>query len=224
MARPARSDAADPERPPRRRRWRGAAILLGILALVVAALGGTYAWAQTQYYVGAAGNQVVVYRGVNAAVGPLKFNRIAKRTSLRVTDLNPSVQSQVRSGITADSRSDADRIVQRLQGEQKPLCRPVATSSPSATSATTPSVTGSPAPTSGSGSTGRTASAAHSTPRSRIASGTTGSSRGAPAALPTVHASATAAAGTTGAASSPTDSGPAPTSGTSGSSDCRRTS
>ena len=92
--------------------------------MIAAALGGTYAWAQTQYYVGKAGTEVAIYKGVNASFGPLKFSEVYENTDLKLDDLNPSWQAQVESGITAKSESDARNIVQRLHGELKPLCRP----------------------------------------------------------------------------------------------------
>ncbi|MGH8861133.1 MAG: PP2C family protein-serine/threonine phosphatase [Jatrophihabitantaceae bacterium] len=120
----------------RKRRWKGPVIVAGILALIVAALGGTYAWAQTQYYVGRAGNEVAIYQGVNAAFGPIKFSEVYRNTDLKLDDLNPSWRSQVESGITASSKGDAVRIVQRLHDERKPICKPASTASPSPTPST----------------------------------------------------------------------------------------
>ncbi len=244
IARPARADPAEPERPRNRRRWRGLIILLGVLALIAAGLGGTYAWAQTQYYVGVAGPDVAVYRGVNAAVGPIRFSRVEQRTALKVDDLNPSVQSQVRSGIPANDRGDADRIVRRLHDQRKPPCRPVgATASPSA------SPSGSPA-TGSSGTAGSTPSASRriAGTRTRAVTATrratrpvtatsvarrgTRAVRSARTAAPArVTTSAAATAGrSTGPATSSTaparTASAAPTGATTGgsSSDCRRTS
>jgi protein phosphatase len=200
-------------------------LLLAFIALCAAALGGTYAWAQTQYYVGVADDHVAVYRGVNAAVGPLKFNRVAERTTLKVSDLNPSVQSQVRSGIPANNRTDADRIVRRLHDEQKPVCRPVAATS------STPSTTG--------GATGTRSSTAHGS-ASRTASATANARTtgrvSRPARPASVLRSATRAATTasarhsatpsTAAAPTSTPSAGTPASSTGGgaSTDCRKTS
>jgi serine/threonine protein phosphatase PrpC len=108
--------------PPRRRRWKTPAIIFGILILIVAALSGTYAWAQTQYYVGKAGTEVAIYKGVNTSFGPLKFSEVYENSDLKLDDLNPSWRSQVQSGITAKSKADARRIIKRLRGEQQPVC------------------------------------------------------------------------------------------------------
>jgi serine/threonine protein phosphatase PrpC len=135
-----------PEQPPaqaavpRKRSWKTPAILLGILVLIAAALGGVYAWAQTQYYVGKAGTEVAIYRGVNSAFGPLKFSEIYQNTDLKIDDLNPAWQAQVEAGITAKSEADAKQIVKRLFGERKPICGPTPSPTASASSpAPTPS-------------------------------------------------------------------------------------
>ena len=93
--------------------------MLGILVLIAGGLGGTYAWAQTQYYVGEAGSEVAIYRGVNASFGPLKFSEVYKNTDLQLDDLTPSARDQVLSGITAQNADDAQNIVDRLMKELK---------------------------------------------------------------------------------------------------------
>jgi PPM family protein phosphatase len=147
----------------RRRRWKTPALIVGVLVLIVLALGGTYAWAQTQYYVGKAGDEVAIYRGVNASFGPLKFSEVYRNTDLNLDDLTPAVRSQVESGITARSLSDARHIVTRLHGELKPLCPTLPSTVPSESmSAPASSAPSSPAATSRSRS-----AAASGTPRAR---------------------------------------------------------
>ena len=159
-----------PQAPaPRKRRWGIAALLvLAILVLVGGGLGATYAWAQTQYYVGRAGAEVVIFRGVHASFGPLKFSEVYENTDLKMADLNPSWRSQVESGITAKNELDAHHIVTRLHDERLPLCKPKSTTqSPSPTptpaqtrTASAPKSTGS---TSGSRSTARRSASASAT-------------------------------------------------------------
>src|SRR6476469_8944017 len=122
MARPVRAPSKPAEPAKRRGRWKTPAIIIGILLLIFGALGGTYAWAQTQYYVGRAGDEVALYQGVNASFGPIKFSEVYRNTDLRMSDLNSAWRSQVESGITASSKSDAIRIVERLHHETLPLC------------------------------------------------------------------------------------------------------
>ena len=147
---------------PHRNRWRTPLVIAAVLALIFGGMGGTYAWAQTQYYVGKAGDEVAIYRGVNASFGPIKFSEVNENTDLTLSDLVPSWRSQVLSGITASSKADAERIVRRLHDEQVPLCSSLIP--PPVTITPTPSPTpSSPAGTSAKPST-RT-STAHSTAR-----------------------------------------------------------
>jgi serine/threonine protein phosphatase PrpC len=141
MSRPARPAATTETPKGKRRRWRTPLILLGILVLIAAGLGGMYAWAQTQYYVGKAGAEVAIYKGVNTSFGPLKFSEVYENTDLKLDDLNPSWQAQVESGITAKSESDARSIVARLNGELKPLCPPKTTPTAPPTASASPSPT-----------------------------------------------------------------------------------
>jgi protein phosphatase len=141
MARPAPAEVTEPTATKRKWSWRPWLLVLGILALIVAALGGTYAWTQSQYFVGHAGANVAIFRGVNTEFGPLKFFNIYRVTDLPVADLNPSVRSQVHDGITASSKGEAEHIVRNLRDQQLPACRPTPSPSSSglATSASTSS-------------------------------------------------------------------------------------
>jgi protein phosphatase len=144
ISRPRKPPAAQTE-PPKRRRWRGLVIALVVLLVIGGGLGGTYAWAQTQYYVGRAGAEVAIYRGVNASFGPIKFSEVYENTDIKLSDLTPSARDQVVSGITAHDKADARRIVRRLHGEVKPDCPttlPSGSTTPP-TPSTTPSTTAS---------------------------------------------------------------------------------
>ncbi|WP_375477987.1 PP2C family protein-serine/threonine phosphatase [uncultured Jatrophihabitans sp.] len=126
MARPAGQTAnrtragAEPARA--RRSWRPWLLIAAIVLLIAAALGGTYAWTQTQYFVGRAGADVAIYRGVNTEFGPLKFFTVYKVTDVRLSDLSSSVRGQVVDGIAAGSRADANGIVNNLQSSQVAGC------------------------------------------------------------------------------------------------------
>src|SRR6478672_3519758 len=57
MSRPqvARAEPAEPSQERRKRSWRPWVITAAVIVLLIAALAGTYAWTQTQYFVGRAG-------------------------------------------------------------------------------------------------------------------------------------------------------------------------
>jgi protein phosphatase len=93
-----------------------------ILAVLIGGLAGAYALTQTYYFVGRDGTEVAIFRGVNTQIGPLKFFNVYKNTDLMISDLNPSVRSQVNDGITANNKQDAAHIVQNLHGQLLPLC------------------------------------------------------------------------------------------------------
>jgi protein phosphatase len=129
-------------------------IAAAVVILLVAALAGTYAWTQSQFFVGRAGADVAIYRGVNTEFGPLKFFTVYKVTDLTVAELNSSVRGQVEEGITARNQADAESIVRNLR-EQKaaptsaaPCATPTPTPTPTVASTTAGAqVTSTPPPT-----------------------------------------------------------------------------
>jgi PPM family protein phosphatase len=139
-----------PEQSRPRRRWR---LVLGLLALLVIIAGGGYglwSWTQAQYFVGAEGQQVAVYRGVNSSVGPVHLFSVVDTNPMRLDDLVQVARRQVQDGIPADNRAEAEEIIARLNAQQKPLCpTPTPTPSPAPTrpgTRPTPSRTPSPTP------------------------------------------------------------------------------
>jgi serine/threonine protein phosphatase PrpC len=97
----------------RRGGWlaRVAAIVTGIVVLVaLLAVGGWFLLSQ-QYYVGLDDEQVVIYRGVDATLGPFELARIAERTQLGADEVPAWYRSALEDGVTAADLSDARRIV-----------------------------------------------------------------------------------------------------------------
>jgi protein phosphatase len=186
ISRPIATPAAAAEEPRRRRRrWATPAIIVAILVFIVAALGGTYAWAQTQYYVGRAGNEVAIYQGVNASFGPIKFSELYRNTDIKMSDLYPAFQAQVESGITARSKGDAVRIVQRLHDERLPICTPK-----TATPSTTPSTSAPASPSSSVTARASTTSTASPSPRPRTSGARSAGAIAATRPRTTAHAGA----------------------------------
>jgi serine/threonine protein phosphatase PrpC len=132
---------ADPEelryapREPRGGRWRRGAVVLLVLLLVAAVAGFLgYRWSQDQYYVASYDGRVAIFRGVQADIPGLKMHRVADVSDITIESLPDFPTEQVASGISAESLSDAHRIVSRLTSLAKvcptPKPSPTASSSP----------------------------------------------------------------------------------------------
>jgi len=116
-----------------RRHWyrRGAVIVAALVLLGVAITGSTL-WVRHQYYVSEQGNVVVVFRGVNGSLLGWRFSTFEETscagntdcTPMRVSDLQPAAQNQVRAGIKVTSLADARTVVQRLSAQLLPPCPP----------------------------------------------------------------------------------------------------
>jgi len=132
----------------RPRHWgRRIIALVLLLALLGAGGAGAWAWSQQQYYVGAADQQVAIYRGLPQDVGPIKTSRLYRSEDIPLEDLPAYQRERVRSEIPASGLSDAQRIVTTLR-EQAEICR-AATSTPTPTSTASSSAaatTATPAP------------------------------------------------------------------------------
>lgn len=132
-ARPQPEDTV-PDQPVRTRRRRLRWAFGAVLALIVLGGGafGLWRWTQAQYFVGAEGDRVAVYRGIDTAIGPVHLYSLVDTSPMRLDDLVQVARRQVQDGITADNRAAADRIIANLNNQQKPLC-PTATPTPSPT-------------------------------------------------------------------------------------------
>jgi protein phosphatase len=104
-------------RPSWGRRIGGALLLFVPLVLVLAiAVGGVGWYARRSYYVGFAGNQVVIYKGVPGGV--LGWDpTIDETTGLRGSQLSRLDHDRVAAGAARGSLADAQRFVARLQAD-----------------------------------------------------------------------------------------------------------
>ncbi len=136
-------------RPPRRFTWLRRAAGLALVAVLVAliAIAG-YKWTQSQYYVANDGEQVAIFRGVEADVPGINMHRVEELSDLRLDDLPTYNARQVSDGISADDLVDARGIVSRLK--RLVVCPEPTTPSPS----TSPSPSSSPSPSRGAGAAG----------------------------------------------------------------------
>lgn len=98
----------------------GLAVVVALLAVV--AVGG-YAWWSRQYFVGATGSEVAVFRGVSGTVAGLHLSSVHDRLGVPLTQLPGYEQRRVEAGIDADSLPDARRIAARLRQEVLPTAQ-----------------------------------------------------------------------------------------------------
>ncbi|MCL6422483.1 protein phosphatase 2C domain-containing protein [Brachybacterium sp. JHP9] len=137
----------DEEEPPRRSIWP-AIMTIGLLgAVIIGGLWAAYAWSQQQYYVGADGANVAIFKGLPQDLGPISLSEPVERTDITVASLPTVTRQQVASTIAADDLPGARSIVERLRS-QVPQPLPTASPSPAATESASPSDPASTAPAS----------------------------------------------------------------------------
>lgn len=106
----------------RRARNRRIAWLVGIALIAIAiilALFIGYRWTQTLYYVGADGQNVAIYRGVQQNLGPFSLHSVYEKQSIRLSDLPSYTRKTVEDTISANDLKDAENIVKRLSDAAK---------------------------------------------------------------------------------------------------------
>ncbi|MGI8434208.1 MAG: PP2C family protein-serine/threonine phosphatase [Nocardioidaceae bacterium] len=116
-------DETDPEqlryapRAPQRLRWLRRAVILAVVLAVAAGAGKIgYDWSQRQYYVASDGDQVAIYRGVQAGLPGLTLHHVYENQPLTLSELPTYRRSQVLEGMEAGDLNDARTIVATLQG------------------------------------------------------------------------------------------------------------
>lgn len=142
--------------PRKGRSRRRTGIVVAILALVLAIVGGswgTYAYAQTRYYVGAAGmptggNEVAIFRGVKGDLLGFPLNTVLERSGIGVNDLPVSWATQVTNTIPIrDGGLEAARqTVEELRTKSQ-KCIQQRKDRAAATQSPTPTPTPPPTPT-----------------------------------------------------------------------------
>ncbi len=93
------------------------AILFGILVLVGLLAGGAYFLLSQEYFVGLDDDQIVIYQGIDAEIGPLDLARVVERTDLSADDVQPWFRSRLEEGVPAAGLTDARSIVETLREE-----------------------------------------------------------------------------------------------------------
>jgi PPM family protein phosphatase len=101
----------DDERRSTRSLGRIAGILFAtVLLLGLAFFGGRFLLDRS-YFVGLDGDDVVIFQGIDADVGPVSLSRVFERTDLRVDEVASYYRSSLEDGRPATDLADARRIV-----------------------------------------------------------------------------------------------------------------
>ncbi|MFM9919432.1 Stp1/IreP family PP2C-type Ser/Thr phosphatase [Lacisediminihabitans sp. H27-G8] len=103
----------------RRRRITWLVGIIVIVALLASALFVGYRWSQSLYYVGADGQTVAIYRGIQQDLGPITLHSIYSETSVRLEDLPSYTRKTVVDTISASDLADAKAIIKRLTNASK---------------------------------------------------------------------------------------------------------
>ncbi|HEU4546308.1 MAG TPA: protein phosphatase 2C domain-containing protein, partial [Microlunatus sp.] len=136
-----------PGPPARRPIIRTLLVGLAILLVAAAGLGAGYAWTRTQYFVGAAGDQVAIYQGLPDGIPGLQLAQVYEVQDLPVASLPPYYQAQVTAGIEVASVEAARVTVEQLREMARRCAQP--TPSPRPTTTTTSKPTATPSTTTG---------------------------------------------------------------------------
>jgi len=120
-------DEDDFEKPGKpRKALKRTAIAVAVLAVIGGGLYGGYTWTQTQYYVGAKGDHVAVYRGIDQKLVGLSLSRVHKdRTDIPLKYLPSYQQKQVQDTIALSSLNQADDKADAL-AQQASVCKKIA--------------------------------------------------------------------------------------------------
>lgn len=145
--------------PPSKRRWQRPLLLsLVVLLIIAAGTAAGYAWTRTQYYVGAADENVAIFQGLNDSVPGLPLSRVYEVQDLRVSELPGYYQQLVRSTIdtgTLDSaratvrqlRETADRCAAQREAQSPPPSKETSKAPPKGSPKSSPSSSPGKAPT-----------------------------------------------------------------------------
>ncbi|MFC5823343.1 Stp1/IreP family PP2C-type Ser/Thr phosphatase [Nonomuraea insulae] len=91
----------------RRRMWPVLVTVLGvgIVGIVGAGYFG-YQWTQDQFFVGASGDEVVVFQGIQRELGPFPLFHVSKPTGRRLSKLSEADQALIKGGIPVTTEAE----------------------------------------------------------------------------------------------------------------------
>jgi protein phosphatase len=101
-----------------RRRWP---IVTTLLVVLLLALGGgafaSWQWVQGKYYIGADGNDVAIYHGINSSIFGMSLSSLQQNTGLPVARLSVPDQGAVRATVSYDSLAAAEQGLKQVQSQ-----------------------------------------------------------------------------------------------------------
>ncbi|MET7333400.1 Stp1/IreP family PP2C-type Ser/Thr phosphatase [Nonomuraea sp. NPDC005650] len=126
---------AEAPRRKRRRMWPVLVTVFGI-GVVAIGVGGYfgYQWTQDQFFVGARGDEVVVFRGIQRELGPFQLFEVSKATGRQLSKLSDADQALIKGGIpvtTVDEGMTKINALKFAQEDDKDSDTPATTASSS---------------------------------------------------------------------------------------------
>ncbi len=115
-----KGEMGDEARRPRRKRWLWSLVSLILLAVLGAGSWLGWQWSQSQYFVLAEGERVVVYQGIPQRVGVFELGRPVEVTDIYVTDLPVIDRQRLQEPVTRSSREDIDTYLDDLRSRKLP--------------------------------------------------------------------------------------------------------
>ncbi|WP_329427080.1 protein phosphatase 2C domain-containing protein [Streptosporangium sp. NBC_01495] len=126
-------------RPAKRRRLWPLLAVAGGVVVIGGGLGWYFGgqWLEDQYFVGAKGDEIVVFQGVKTNLGPIELFDVAKSTAESITTLGAFQQGQVRDGIPVSNVEAGLKKIEELktsaadsnEGKDEPTASPSASAS-----------------------------------------------------------------------------------------------
>jgi protein phosphatase len=122
-------------RPPRQSSGRGIGRTLAIVAavvilLVIVAVGGTFLYVRSQWYVAADHGNVATYRGVQGSAAGVSLSHLKQRSNLPASALPQDDRDRLANGITTSGQDGAQSVVSSLRQEACALVTPSPTPTP----------------------------------------------------------------------------------------------
>lgn len=101
----------------RARKFRQIATYLLLIAVASYGLFLAYEYTQTRYFVGVDNGSVVIFKGIKEELGPFRFSSVYEITDVSVDSLTDFQREALERSITAETLTEAERIVSQLGGD-----------------------------------------------------------------------------------------------------------